>query len=134
MYRLGDKSKEARKYWLHQGLANNRISGLDIPTEDIAMLERWIEEEVPQEEQVRRLVIRHIGGDTTSEKDENLVQYYAVKLSTDYPDRLADALNRIEGVEGDDTLHLIATLLQSGILSVEEANNFTLAHTREKCR
>lgn len=58
MYRIGDKSKEAQKYWLHQAIANNRVAGLDISPEDIEMLERWIGEEVPEEEQIRRLVAR----------------------------------------------------------------------------
>lgn len=132
MYRLGDKSKEARKYWLHQGIANNRISGIDIAPEDIAMLEKWIDEEVPEAEQTRRLVVRHIGGDTTAEKVENLARYYKIKPSADYCEWLADTLNKIDGIDGDDTLSLIATLIREVILTVDEANNFTLAHVRER--
>lgn len=134
MYQLGDKSKEARKYWLHQGIANNRISGIDISPEDIALLERWIDEDVPVAEQTRRLVVMSIGGETTAEKVENLARYFKIKRSPGYPEQLADALNRIEGIEGDETLSLIADLLREGILSVDEANALTLAHVRETSR
>lgn len=132
MYSISDKSKEARKHWLHQGIANNRISGIDISPEDIAMLERWIDDDVPQEEQIRRLVVRHIGGDTSAEKVKNLAGYYKVKPAPGYAEKLADALNTIEGVEGDDTLSLIADLLREGVLTVDEANALTLAHMREQ--
>lgn len=114
------------------GEANNRISGLDISPEDIALLEKWIDEDVPQEEQTRRLVVVCIGGDTTAEKVENLARYYKVKPSNGYPKRLADPLIRIEGVEGDDTVSLIADLFREGMLSTEQANALTLARERSK--
>jgi len=130
MYRLADKSKEARKYWLHQGIANNRISGIDTLPDDIALLERWIDEDVPEAEQTRRLVVMSIGGDTTAEKVQNLARYFKFKPTAEYSDWLADAVNRIEGIEGDAILSLIADLLREGILTVDEANAFTLAHVR----
>lgn len=131
MYRISDNSKEAQKYRLHQMVANNAISGRDMSREDIEMLERWIDEEVPQEERVRRLVVMSIGGETTAEKVENIARYYNVKPSDGHAEWLADALNRIEGIEGDDTLRMIADLLREGHLSVDEANAMTLTHARE---
>ncbi|MCZ8158334.1 MAG: hypothetical protein O9256_00320 [Rhizobiaceae bacterium] len=131
MYRSSDKSKAAQKYRLHQMAANTVISGRDMSREDIEMLERWIDEEVPQEERVRRLVIMSIGGETTEQKVKNIARYYNVTPSDEHAERLADALNRIEGIEGDDTLRLIADLLREGILSVDEANAMTLTHVRE---
>lgn len=134
MYRFSDKSKAAKKYRLHQMIANNAISGRDMRADDIAMLERWIDEDVPQTEQVRRLVVMHIGGDTTAEKVENIARYYKIKRSDGHAEQLADALNRLDGIEGDDTLNLIADLLRDGILKVDEADAFTLSHVREKSK
>lgn len=136
MYCFSDNSKEAQKYRLHEMVANSAISGIETHPDDIALLEKWIDEEVPQDECARRLVVRHIGGDTTAEKVENLRRYYKVKPSQGHPEQLADALNRMEGIEGDDTLSLIADLMREGILSVDEANTLTLEHVREfaSCR
>lgn len=131
MYRNSDISKEAKKYRLHQMVANYAISGRNMSREDIEMLERWIDEEVPQEERVRRLVVMSIGGDTTVEKVENIARYYNVKPSDGRAEWLAGALNRIEGIQGDETLSMIADLMRQGILSVDEANTLTLAHVRE---
>lgn len=55
MYRFSDNSKAAKKYRLHQMIANNAISGREMHPDNIAELERWIDEEVPQDECVRRL-------------------------------------------------------------------------------
>ncbi|WP_322886524.1 hypothetical protein U8C31_18345 [Sinorhizobium medicae] len=134
MYRLNDISKEAKKYWLHQGIANNRISGRDISPEDIVMLERWIDEDVPEAEQTRRLVVMAIGGDTMAERVKNLARYYQVKPSADYSEWLSDALNKLEGIDGDDTLSLIADLMREGVLTVDDANTWTLMHVRERSR
>lgn len=134
IYSFGDNSKAAQKYRLHQMVANIAISGRDTHPDDVAQLERWIDEEVPQDECVRRLIVRHIGGDTTAEKVVNLASYYKVKPSHGYAEQLADALNKIESVYGDDTLTLIADLLRNGILTPDEANAFTLAHVRERSR
>lgn len=135
-YRFSDDSKEAQKYRLHEMVANSAISGIETHPDDITLLEKWIDEEVPQDECARRLVVRHIGGDTTAEKVENLRRYYKVKPSHGYPEMLADALNKIEGIEGDETLSLIADLLRHNVLTAKEANTFVLAHVRESpsCR
>lgn len=105
IYRLGDN-------WSHQGVANNAISGIDTHPDDIALLERWIDEEVPEAEQTRRLVVMSIGGETTAEKVRNLAKYYKVKRST-------------------ETLSLIEHLMRESILTVVEADAFRLAHVRE---
>ncbi len=131
MYSFSDNSKEAKKYRVRQMAANQAISGRDMEEEDIQRLEKWIDEGVSQDECARRLTVRHIGGHTTAEKVETLARYYKVKQSHGYPEQLADALNRLEGIEGDRTLSLIADLLRSEILTVEEADSFTLAHVRE---
>lgn len=131
MYSFRDYWKEAKKYRVRQMTANNAISGREMHPDDIELLEKWIDEEVPQDECARRLTVRHIGGDTTAEKVENLRRYYKVKPSQGHPEQLADALNRLEGITGDRTLSLIADLLRQNILTVEEANSFTLAHVRE---
>lgn len=55
MYRFSDNSKAAKKYRLHQMNANIAISGREMHPDDIALLEKWIDEEVPQDECVRRL-------------------------------------------------------------------------------
>lgn len=134
MYSFCDHSKEAKKYRLHQMIANNAISGIETHPDDIEMMERWIDEEVPQDECARRLIVRHIGGDTTTEKVENLRRYYKIKRSSGYPEQLADALNRIEDIEGDETLSLISDLMRESVLTPDEANAFTLSHIREKSR
>lgn len=132
MYSFRDHSKEAQKYRLHQMVANNAISGIEASPEDIAILERWIDEEVSQDECARRLIVRHISGDTTAEKVENLRRYYKIKRSSGYPEQLADALNRIEGIEGDETLSLISDLMRESVLTPDEATAFTLSHIREQ--
>ena len=134
MYSFRDHSKEAQRYRLHQMVANQAISGIETHPDDIAKLEAWIDEGLTQDEVARRLIVRHIGGDTTAEKVRNLANYYNVKRSSGYPEQLSNALNRIEGIEGDETLSLIADLLRNGILTVEEANTFTLTHVREVTR
>jgi hypothetical protein len=55
MYSFRDYSKEAKKYRVRQMTANNAISGREMHPDNIAELERWIDEEVPQDECVRRL-------------------------------------------------------------------------------
>ncbi|MBB4104388.1 hypothetical protein [Allorhizobium borbori] len=55
MYSFRDQSKEAQKYRLHQMIANIAISGRDMMPDDIAKLEKWIDEDVPQDEVARRL-------------------------------------------------------------------------------
>ena len=69
--------------------------------------------------------------DTVTQKVKLLAQYHRVKASYGYAELLADDLNRIEGIEGDETLSMIADLMREGILSVDEANTLTLAHVRE---
>ena len=130
-YRFSYDSKEAQKYRLRQMVANQAISGIETHQDDIAQLEKWIDEGVSQDECARRLTVGHIGGDTTGEKVENLARYYEIKPSQGHPEQLADALNRLEGITGDRALSLIADLLRQNILTVEEANRLTLAHVRE---
>ena len=51
-----------------------------------------------------------------------------------YNDRasfLAIQFNRIEGIEGDETLNLIASLMRAQAITPDEAIDFTLAHARE---
>jgi len=134
MYRFSDHSKEAKKYRLRQWVANSVISGRDMSREDIEILERWIDEEVPKEEQIRRLTVRHIGGDTTAEKVENIARYYKINRYDGHAEHLADALNRLDGIEGNDTLSLISDLLREVVLKVDEADALTLAHVRERSR
>ena len=55
MYSFRDHSKEAQKYRLHQMVANQAISGREIKEEDIQQLEKWIDEDVSQDEVARRL-------------------------------------------------------------------------------
>lgn len=135
-YRYSDNSKEAQRCRVRQMAANNAISGREMHPDDIELLEKWIDEEVPQDECARRLTVRHVSGNTTAEKVENLALYYKIQPSNGYPERLADALNRLEGIEGDRTLSLIADLMRENILTVEEANRLTLAHVRDSasCR
>jgi len=68
IYSFGDNSKEAKKYRVRQMAANSAISGREISEEDIRRQEAWIDEGLSQDECVRRLVVEHIGGDTTAEK------------------------------------------------------------------
>lgn len=134
MYRSSDNSKPAQKYRLHQMVANQAVSGIQTHPDDVAQLERWIDEGVSQDECARRLIVRHIGGETAAERVENLRRYYKIKRSDGYPEQLADALNRIEGIEGDETLSLIADLMRESVLTPNEANAFALSHIREKSR
>ena len=55
MYSFRDHSKEAQKYRLHQMVANQAISGIEANPDDIAKLERWIDEGISQDEVARRL-------------------------------------------------------------------------------
>ncbi|WP_312356806.1 hypothetical protein [Agrobacterium sp.] len=111
MYSFSDNSKAAQKYRLHQMIANQAISGIETHPDDIAQLERWIDEEVPQDEVARRLTVKHIGGDTTAKKVENLRRYYKIKK-----------------VKGSDTVSLIADLIASGILTIDKAGAFRQSH------
>ena len=55
MYSFRDHSKEAQKYRVRQMAANQAISGREIKEEDIQQLEKWIDEDISQDEVTRRL-------------------------------------------------------------------------------
>lgn len=55
MYSFRDRSKAARKYRVRQMNANLAISGRNPDPEFEMLLEQWIDEEVPQDEAVRRI-------------------------------------------------------------------------------
>ena len=55
MYSFRDHSKEAQKYRVRQMAANQAISGREIKEEDIQQLEKWIDEDISQDEVARRL-------------------------------------------------------------------------------
>lgn len=52
-------------------------------------------------------------------------------ISTDPTDLLAYHLSVLCEYQGDDVLRMIADLLRDGVLTVDQANNLTLAHVRE---
>lgn len=62
---------------------------------------------------------------------KDLAETRRVTPSDDKASFLAEQFNRIEGVEGDETLNLIADLMRAKAISPDEANKLTLAHVRE---
>jgi hypothetical protein len=67
----------------------------------------------------------------TAQLVKDLAETRRVTLYTDQASFLADQLNRIEGVEGDETLRLIADLMRAKAISSDEGGNLVLAHVRE---
>lgn len=71
---------------------------------------------------------------TTSDQVRQLARSHGVKVpirGDDHAHDFAVVLNRLEGVEGDDTLILIAQLLKGGFISYDRAGELTIAHSRE---
>jgi len=70
----------------------------------------------------------------TSVADEvkSLAGRYGIVPRTDEAAFLARHVNRIEGVEGDEVLELIAELVIRGRLTKEEGYRLGLAHSRER--
>lgn len=68
----------------------------------------------------------------TAQLVKDLAETRRVNLYTDKASCLADQINRIEGVEGDETLRLIGDLMRAKAISPEEGGNLVLAHVREK--
>jgi hypothetical protein len=66
-----------------------------------------------------------------SEKIREFAQEHGIVPSDDYPSYLAREINRIEGVEGDETLDLIIEMARRNILSEDEALEFVLRHSDE---
>jgi hypothetical protein len=62
---------------------------------------------------------------------ERMAARHGVVAASDYASVLADQLNRIEGIEGDETLALIATMMREGILSDEEGTRLIIKHSDE---
>lgn len=50
---------------------------------------------------------------------------------SDYPAFLAQQFNRIEGIEGDETLDLIIALVRGGVLSSTEGTALVIKHGEE---
>lgn len=67
----------------------------------------------------------------TAQLVKDLAETRRVTLHNDEASFLADQFNRIEGVEGDETLRLIADLMRAKAISPEEGGNLVLAHVRE---
>ncbi|UWU29131.1 hypothetical protein N2600_03935 [Rhizobium sp. WSM1274] len=61
-----------------------------------------------------------------------LSEQHGVVDRNGYPEWLADQLCRIEGIEGDETMELIAALGRDGILTSLEMTDLTLRHIREQ--
>jgi hypothetical protein len=68
----------------------------------------------------------------TAQLVKDLAETRRVTLYTDKASFLADQINRIEGVEGDETLRLIGDLMRAKAISPREGGNLVLAHVREK--
>jgi hypothetical protein len=67
----------------------------------------------------------------TAQLVKDLAETRRVTLQADEASFLADQFNRIEGVEGDETLRLIADLMRAKAISTEEGGDLVLAHVRE---
>lgn len=67
----------------------------------------------------------------TAKLVKDLAEARRVKPYNDKASFLAVQFNRIEGVEGDETLDLIADLMRAKAISPGEATDLTLAHVRE---
>ncbi len=61
----------------------------------------------------------------------SIAHRHGLAISAHPSEELADHLSALCDFQGDDTLRMIADLLREGILSVERANQLTLAHVRE---
>jgi len=67
----------------------------------------------------------------TAKLVRDLAETRKLALFDDSASFLADQFNRIEGVEGDETLKLIADLMRVKAISPVEGGNLVLAHVRE---
>ncbi|MBX9455447.1 MAG: hypothetical protein KL863_05155 [Rhizobium sp.] len=68
---------------------------------------------------------------TIKEKVADLAARHGIARSTDRAAFLSGAFSRIAGIDGDETLDLIADLLKARVISNDEASAFVLAHVRE---
>ena len=68
---------------------------------------------------------------TTKEKVAALADQHGIERSRDESAFLAKAFSRISGIEGDETLELIADLLKARVISTDEATAMVLSHVRE---
>ncbi|MDW9776427.1 hypothetical protein GOA89_32570 [Sinorhizobium meliloti] len=55
MFRFDDNSPEARRWRMQQMIGNNAIEGIEKDPELVALIGRWDDEGVPDEEQIARL-------------------------------------------------------------------------------
>lgn len=55
MFRFDDNSPEARRWRMQQMIANKAIEGIETDPELVALIERWDDEGVPDEERIARL-------------------------------------------------------------------------------
>lgn len=65
------------------------------------------------------------------EQVQDLASQYGIAASDDHASSLADQFNRIEGVEGDETLALIATLMRAGVVTDEEGTALVIRYSDE---
>ncbi len=69
---------------------------------------------------------------TVAEEVRQIAIQYGVKVdSSSRAYRMAVAVNRLEGIEGDETLDLLATLSRLGHVTREQAVGLVLRHARE---
>jgi hypothetical protein len=68
---------------------------------------------------------------TVAEKVQLLAEEHGISLRGDYASYLANEINRIEGIEADQTLELIGGLMEADILSNEDGVKLILQHHRE---
>jgi len=69
---------------------------------------------------------------SAAEEVKSLAARYGIVPGADEAAFLARQVNRIEGVEGDEILELIAELVIRGRLTTEEGYRLGLAHSRER--
>lgn len=62
---------------------------------------------------------------------ELAAQHDVVVDKENYANWLADAVNKIEGIEGDETLDLIVELMKRDILDEETGCQMAIQHSRE---
>lgn len=71
---------------------------------------------------------------TTREQAAALAVQHGIQRSTDRAAFLANAFSKIGGIDGDETLELIADLLNARVISKEDATAMVLSHIRERRR
>jgi hypothetical protein len=69
---------------------------------------------------------------TVAEQVQLLAEEHSIALKDDHASRLANAINRLEGIEPDATLELIAALINADVITKNDGIELAMQHHDEK--